>query len=94
MDRGLNNFAVNLLSNVYRVSYIKLKQASLGYTLPESLSRRLGFGARVYVSGENLFTLTDYPGPDPESIDPVSGVDNFNNYPLARKVTFGLTLNF
>ncbi len=94
MDRGLNNFAVNLLSNVYRVSYIKLKQASLGYTLPESLSRRLGFGARVYVSGENLFTLTDYPGPDTERIDPVSGVDNLNNYPLARKVTFGLTLNF
>lgn len=94
MDNGLNNFAVNLRSNVYKVSYIKLKQVSLGYTLPRKVAERAGFGMRVYVAGENLFTLTGYPGPDPESIDPVSGTDYFNNYPLARKLTVGLTLNF
>lgn len=50
--------------------------------------------ARVFVSGENLFTITNYSGPDPESVDVVTGVDNFGNYPLSTRITLGLTLNF
>ena len=53
-----------------------------------------GFGARIFISGENLFTLTDYRGGDPETVDPYTGVDNYNAYPLSRRFTIGLTLNF
>ena len=94
MATNLNNFASNLLSNVYKVNFIKLKLISLGYTLPEPIQKKLGFETRIFISGENIFTWSNYPGPDPESIDPVTGVDNFNNYPLSRKITFGLTLKF
>ena len=54
----------------------------------------MGFGARIFISGENLFTLTDYRGGDPETVDPYTGVDNYNAYPLSRRFTIGLTLNF
>lgn len=94
MTNGLNNFATNLKSNVYRVNYLKFKLISLGYTLPDRISKKVGFETRLFVSGENLFTVTNYPGPDPESIDPVLGIDSFDNYPLSRKFTFGITLKF
>ena len=49
---------------------------------------------RVFVSGENLLTWTNYSGLDPESVDISSGYDNQDGYPLARKYTIGLTLKF
>lgn len=94
LDDGLYNFATNLSSNVEKVNYLKLKTLTLGYTLPENIKKMLGIGVRVFVSAENLFTITNYSGPDPESVDLVTGVDNFGNYPLAKRVTLGLTLNF
>ena len=94
LDNGLNNFSTYLSSNVENASYIKLKTLTLGYTLPETLKAKLGFGARIFVSGENLFTITNYTGGDPESVDTVTGIDNYNNYPLAKRLTIGLTLNF
>ena len=51
-------------------------------------------GARLFVSGENLFTVTNYSGADPEAVDIVTGVDDATNYPLPKRVTLGLTLNF
>jgi len=48
-------------------SYIRLKNISLGYNLPKDLCKRIKLqGARVFVSGENLWTLTNYKGFDPE----------------------------
>lgn len=93
-ESGLQNFTPFLSSNVEKVNYIKLKTLTLGYTLPESFMQKAGFTARVFFSAENLFTLTNYTGNDPETVDVVTGIDNYNNYPLARKVTLGLTLNF
>lgn len=94
LEVGLMNYATNLLSNVEKVNYIKLKSLTIGYSLPESIRQRIGVGARIFVSGENLFTLTNYSGTDPEAVDLVTGVDNLGNYPLARRVTVGLTLSF
>jgi len=94
MDNGLYNFATNLASNAQRISYLKLQAVTVGYTLPEPVRKKTGFGARLFVSAENLFTLTDYRGGDPETIDPYTGVDNYNAYPLSRRFTIGLTLNF
>jgi hypothetical protein len=51
---------------LYDGSYIRLRSASLGYTLPKSVINSLKItSARIYVSGTNLWTKTDYPG-DPK----------------------------
>ena len=48
-------------------SYFRLRQLQLGYTFPESAVQKIGLGrARLYVQGQNLFTITDYSGPDPD----------------------------
>ncbi len=92
LEDGLMNFSTYLSSNIEKVNYLKLKTLTLGYTLPVKWKEKLGFGARIFISAENLFTITNYSGPDPESVDIITGVDNLTNYPLATRVTFGLTL--
>ena len=95
LESGLGNFSTILSSNVENVNYLKLKTLTIGYTFPKEWMSRIGMeSARVFVSGENLFTITNYSGPDPESVDVVTGVDNFGNYPLSTRITIGLTLNF
>lgn len=94
LETGLYNFSPYLSSNVEKVNYLKLKTITLGYTLPEAIKKKIGFGARIFLSAENLFTITNYSGPDPESVDIVTGIDNFGNYPLAKRITLGLSLNF
>ena len=94
LESGLQNFATNIYSNVEKVNYLKMKTLTVGYTLPESIKKKLGFSTRVFVSAENLFTITNYSGSDPETVDLVTGVDDLSNYPLARKFTIGLTVNF
>lgn len=94
MESGLGNFTTSLESNAQKVSYLKLQALTVGYSLPEAVRKKTGFGARFFVSAENLFTLTDYRGTDPETVDPYTGVDYYNAYPLSRRVTLGLTLDF
>jgi TonB-linked SusC/RagA family outer membrane protein len=64
-------------------SYVKLREISLSYDLPESVVGRLFGGrvesARITLSGRNLLTFTDYSGLDPE-------VSNFGNQPIARNI--------
>lgn len=91
MENGLNNFATNLASNVEKIDYLKLKTLTIGYTLPQKWTKIIVY---VFMSGENLFCWDNYSGPDPESIDLLTGKDSYNNYPLARKFTCGLTLKF
>ena len=81
--------------DVEKVNYLKLKTLTVGYSFPKKWSRKAGIDElRVFVSGENLFTWTNYPGLDPETVDITSGFDLMSNYPLARKYTLGLTLKF
>ena len=78
---------------VEKVNYIKLKTLTLGYTLPGIITKKTGLKeARIFFSGENLFTLTNYSGLDPETVDINTGLDDGNQYPLARKFTLGLTI--
>lgn len=66
-------------------SYIKLKTLTLGYSLPESVTRKMSLSrARVSFQAQNLFTLTRYLGADPEGLG--------YTYPLPRTFTFGLSL--
>jgi TonB-linked SusC/RagA family outer membrane protein len=78
-------------------SYVRIKNITLAYNIPESLLTRVGVSRlRIYASGTNLITLTKYTGYDPEvssfnSSDAVMGID-YSNYPTARTVTFGLDI--
>lgn len=80
-------------------SYIRLRNLTVGYTLPPDLLNRFNIRTmRVYFSGQNLFTITGYSGHDPEvgsdTQDPLLfGVD-IGNYPSQRIFTFGLNFGF
>jgi hypothetical protein len=74
--------------------YLRLKLLQLGYTLPKSLTGKVNIDKiRVYLSGENLITLTEYTGYDPEIGGDVSGIDR-GYYPQARSFNFGINLQF
>ena len=77
-------------------SYLRLKNISLGYTLPRSLTQKAKISRlRMYVMAENLFTWTKYWGYDPEigSGSTSLGVD-YGVYPQARTWTVGFNLSF
>ncbi|WP_026207753.1 SusC/RagA family TonB-linked outer membrane protein [Butyricimonas synergistica] len=87
--------AVFFDTNIETVHSMSLKQITLGYNMPNELIKKVGFsGARVFVTAENLFYLSNYSGDNPEVVDLYSGHDSGTSYPLPRKWTFGLTLNF
>jgi hypothetical protein len=79
-------------------SYLRLKTLSLGYTFDKKLLKKVKISnARVYISGQNLFTLTKYSGYDPEvSIRNTALTPNldFSAYPRAASVNAGLNLSF
>jgi hypothetical protein len=82
-------------SDIEKVSFLRLKQITLGYNLGEKINRKLKIqNARVFITGENLFLLSNYSGLDPELVDPTNGIDNLATYPLPRKFTVGLSVNF
>ncbi|MCZ4245528.1 SusC/RagA family TonB-linked outer membrane protein [Pedobacter punctiformis] len=73
---------------LYNASYLKLKNLQIGYTLPEKISKKAAMSrARIFLSGENLFTITNYPGLDPEIGAGVS-------YPTMRQYSLGLNVTF
>jgi TonB-linked SusC/RagA family outer membrane protein len=81
-------------------SFIRLKTLTLAYTFDQSLMKKIGFQkARLYVSGTNLWTKTDYKGYDPESAafsnwgDVRVGVD-YSVYPAAKTYTIGVDFTF
>lgn len=78
-------------------SYLRLQNLSLGYTLPRALTQKFKVEKlRVYVSGQNLFTITDYSGYNPEvNARPSKNLtpgEDYGTYPLARTYMFGLNL--
>ena len=75
-------------------SYLRLKNLTIGYDLTNVLRKAPHFAGRnstlrVYVSGENLFTITKYSGMDPE----MGGYDTIK-YPVSRVFAFGIKLNY
>ena len=75
-------------------SYLRLKNLTLGYTLPANLMKKIGMSTtslRFYASAENIFTITPYSGIDPEV--GYFGLDG-SNYPIATTVMFGFNFNF
>jgi TonB-dependent starch-binding outer membrane protein SusC len=88
-------------SNSYYVekgSYFRGKTIQLGYTLPAPLASKIGLTrARIYVQGQNYFTISNYSGPDPDiSIqggELAMGLDNAA-FPNPRQFLVGLNLSF
>lgn len=75
-------------------SYTRVKNVTLGYTFPGTITQRIGLNSlRLYVTANNLLTFTKYSGFDPEV-----GMNNYGidiaGYPQARSVLVGLNVNF
>jgi TonB-linked SusC/RagA family outer membrane protein len=74
--------------------YLRFKVVQVGYSLPSKAVNTIGFEKiRLYVTGENLMTLTKYTGFDPEIGGDVFGLDR-GYYPQARAFLFGANLQF
>ena len=77
-------------------SYLKIKEISFSYRLPKKAMRHLGVkGAKVFVSGINLFTFTKYSWYDPEfsSTNPLTGGLDKYSYPTARTFNAGFSID-
>ena len=71
-------------------SYIRLKNATLSYQLPDNLVSRLGIRTfKVFATGQNLLTFTNYPGIDPEFLATAAAP-----YPQGRTIRTGVQLQF
>jgi len=86
-------------ASMFSGAYFKIKQIQVGYTLPEEITgKALINRLRFYVSLDDFFTFTNYPGVDPETATVSTaperaGFDN-GTYPQSRKITFGFNLTF
>lgn len=80
-------------------SFIRIKNITLGYTFPAGWLQRVKMSKfRIYASANNLFTLTDYRGYDPEvnafgQSNLLQGID-YGGYPLARTIVGGIQVGF
>jgi TonB-linked SusC/RagA family outer membrane protein len=83
-------------------SYIRLKNLSIGYSIPESLLKSTKFidSIRLYAIGQNLLTITDYSGNDPEinghasnaTAQNLGGGIDFNSFPASRTFILGIKI--
>jgi hypothetical protein len=73
-------------------SFMRLKNLTLSYTLPESILRKTKFfsGARIFVTGRNLLTFTKYLGPDPE----IDSNLTLGANPNTKQYSFGAEISF
>ncbi|BAV07782.1 TonB-linked outer membrane protein, SusC/RagA family [Filimonas lacunae] len=75
-------------------SYLRIKNITLGYTLPSAVTKKMRIsGLRVYATANNLFTITPYKGFDPEVGMNQYGID-VGRYPQARSFIAGVNVNF
>ena len=84
--------AANVVETSYwleNMAFVRLKNTQLGYNLQGSSLKKLGISnIRVYLSGENLFTITKYRGMDPEKIG-----NRSDTYPQIKSLSMGITMN-
>lgn len=83
---GRNNIASDAF--VHNAAYLRCKNIQLGYTLPRSVTSKFFVeNLKIYTSIDNLFTITDFPGLDPE-------VGATVGYPTVRQYSVGLNISF
>lgn len=95
-DTGyIGQFDGELDSMIEHVSYARLKQLTLSYSLPSNWIKRTALkDVRVYLTGENLLLLSNYSGLDPELVPEETGHDSGSAYPLDRRFTLGINIKF
>ena len=98
-DNVSNGSAFAQSQNVEKGDFMKLRNLTLGYTLPADLVQKAKISnVRAYISGQNLAILTNYTGPDPEvstngAGNTNQGIDR-NSVANARTILFGLRIDF
>lgn len=90
---GSTTFNTN--ENIYDGSYLKMKSVTLSYDMPRKIADKLNVRmASIYFTATNLFTITNYPGLDPEISDApgsiIGGGRDLSTYPTTRELTIGL----
>jgi TonB-dependent starch-binding outer membrane protein SusC len=86
--------------SIFNSSYVKLRTATINYRFNKSdWMKRTGVqSASIYASATNLFTITKYPGNDPETSDDAysvaGGYFDVSNYPAVRSFSLGLKVGF
>ena len=82
--------------SVVNSDYLKIKQIQLGYTVPRKVLEKIHLQAlRAYVSLDDFFVFTKYPGYDPEIVGTGNGLGiDQGTYPSTKKVVFGLNVTF
>ncbi len=84
---------------VFDASFFKIKQIQLGYNFPKKWLEKIAVSSlRAYVSLDDWFTFTKYPGLDPETSDAGNnasglGID-YGSYPISKKLVFGVNISF
>ena len=80
---------VNSLSNIHSAAYVRLKSAELGYSITPAVAKRLGIkGARIFVNGYNMLTITNLKYLDPEHPSATYGY----LYPLDKIFSVGVNV--
>lgn len=96
---GESSYAYNSSMNIYDASFLKLKSITLNYDFSRRVLDKFKLrNASVYVSASNLFTITNYPGPDPEvTNDPYSIIGGYTDvagYPTVKQYNAGIRIGF
>ncbi len=85
-------------ANLFKGDFFRIKQLQLGYTLPQKITKKAAISdLRFYVSLDDFFTFTSYPGLDPEtaSINTTSGAGlDWGSYPTMQKLLLGVNITF
>lgn len=84
---------------VFSTSYLRLKNLTLSYSLPASWAHKvMAEKISIYLTATNLFTITSWPGIDPETVSsgpgPLYMASNRDPYPLSRTYSVGVNLKF
>ena len=84
--------------NVFSGNFFRIKQLQLGYTIPSKITKKAAISnLRLYVSLDDFFTITNYPGLDPETATTNNttgaGLD-WGSYPTMKKLILGVNLSF
>ena len=75
---------------LYNMSYLRMKNIMLGYNIPTKILSKISMSnLRFYASAENLFTITQYPGLDPEKKN-----SSRDLYPINRSFSLGINVSF
>ncbi|MEI6866522.1 TonB-dependent receptor [Flavicella sp.] len=92
--RNNKNYRYNVDRYIQNGAYVRLKSIQIGYTIPRSVTRKYKINKiRIFLTGENLFTISDLMFFDPEIVTS-SVAGSAQSYPLSKLISTGINLSF